>query len=187
MAKNTITGEVFDPFDGKTDIKNKQIRVLHPKSFIDDPTRIIRALKFSVRFGFELSEDTKTLQDEYLNNINYDMSYHRLKNELVETFSLNSAEAFNKFNNEGIYKLLGKNQRRINLSGNVIKKACSTHNKTENLWLVYLSFYNLETLPLTRKEKNILSWSEKLKEQKISNNTPKESIIIFNLKKETDC
>ena len=63
MAKNTISNEIIDYFDGLTDIKNKQLRVLHDKSFIEDPSRILRGLKFSVRFGFELEKNTRILQD----------------------------------------------------------------------------------------------------------------------------
>ena len=70
MAKNTVTGEIYDPFDGKSDINKKLLRILHENSFKDDPTRIIRGLKFSVRFGFDLEDETKSLQSEYLNNIN---------------------------------------------------------------------------------------------------------------------
>ena len=106
LAKNTLTGEIIDYIGGLEDLKNKKIKILHDKSFIDDPTRIIRALKFSVRFGFELEEHTKNLQEQYLSNINYDMSYKRVKKELVETFNLNSQLAFEKFINEGIYKLV---------------------------------------------------------------------------------
>ena len=90
MAKNTITNQIIDYYDGQKDIQEKRIRVLHDKSFIDDPSRIIRALKFSVRFGFDLDEHTRGLQIAYLNNINYDVSYHRLKKELKELFSLDN-------------------------------------------------------------------------------------------------
>ena len=92
------------------DLKNKKLRVLHDESFIDDPTRIIRGLKFSVRFGFELDEHTRKLQQDYLANINYDMSYKRVKKELIETFNLNSQKAFEKFINENIYKLVTQNK-----------------------------------------------------------------------------
>lgn len=92
----------------KKTLRQKKIRVLHNESFIDDPTRILRALKFSLRFGFTLDESTARFQKEYLKNINYDMSYHRLKKELVETFNLNSQKAYERFTSEGIYKLLGK-------------------------------------------------------------------------------
>lgn len=45
--------------EGLKDLKNKKLRVLHDNSFIDDPTRIIRGLKFAMRFNFELEEHTK--------------------------------------------------------------------------------------------------------------------------------
>ncbi len=113
LAKSVATGEIIDYTGGLEDLKNKKLRVLHDESFIDDPTRIIRGLKFSVRFGFELEEHTKKLQEEYLNNINYDMSYKRVKKELVETFNLNSQLAFEKFINEKIYKLVTPNDVRL--------------------------------------------------------------------------
>ena len=59
-----------------------------------------------MRFGFELDKHTRCLQEKYLANINYDMSYKRVKKELVETFSLNSQDAFNRFIGENIYKLV---------------------------------------------------------------------------------
>lgn len=106
LAKSVATGEIVDYTGGLEDLKNKKLRVLHDESFIDDPTRIIRGLKFSVRFGFELDERTRRLQEDYLANINYDMSYKRVKKELIETFNLNSQIAFEKFINEKIYKLV---------------------------------------------------------------------------------
>lgn len=50
---------LIDPFNGYSDIKKKLIRVLHKKSFIDDPTRIIRAVRFACRFDFKLEKNTK--------------------------------------------------------------------------------------------------------------------------------
>ena len=180
IAKNTVTGEIFDYFNGQQNIKNKVLRVLHDKSFIDDPTRIIRGLKFSVRFGFELDDYTKTLQDEYLSKINYDMSYHRIKKELKETFNLNSGKAFDKFVNQKIYKLLGENALKYDVSGNDIEAAV-IRNEINNSWIIYAAMFDLSKLPLERREKNIIEWSEMLKTQAPNNNTPEESIIIHSL------
>ena len=185
IAKNTLTNEIFDPFNGKSDIEKKIIRVLHDKSFVDDPTRIVRALKFAVRFGFDLEPHTKELQDKYLSDINYDMSYHRLKKELVETFNLNRADAFDIFISENIYKLLGKNQKTINLKGQKIQKAVNGTKFTP--WIIYMSFFNLENLPLTRQEKRIIEWAERLHAEKPSNNTPPESILINKLAEGEKC
>jgi tRNA nucleotidyltransferase (CCA-adding enzyme) len=52
-------GELLDFFGGLIDLKNKQIKVLHPHSFIEDPTRIYRAVRFAVRLGFEIESQTK--------------------------------------------------------------------------------------------------------------------------------
>ena len=51
-------GNVFDPFDGRADIKGRLLRVLHDRSFIDDPTRILRGLRFEQRLGFKFEEHT---------------------------------------------------------------------------------------------------------------------------------
>jgi len=180
MAKRTTDGELIDYFNGKQDLDNKILRILHDKSFIDDPTRIIRGLKFSVRFGFNLDKKTEDLQKEYLNNINYDISYFRLKKELIETFNLNSQKAFDKFNESKMYKLLGENQPNYNKKIEVQKFLSENSNYT---WLMYMSFFNLENLPLTKAEKRILEWLERLKKQAPNNNTPKESIIIDEIRR----
>lgn len=52
---------ILDPFDGIKDIKNKKIRVLHKKSFLEDPTRIIRAIRLSAKLKFELEKNTVSL------------------------------------------------------------------------------------------------------------------------------
>jgi poly(A) polymerase/tRNA nucleotidyltransferase (CCA-adding enzyme) len=154
LAKSVSTGEIVDYVGGLEDLKNKKLRVLHDGSFIDDPTRIIRGLKFSIRFGFDLEEHTKQLQDEYLANINYDMSYKRVKKELMETFNLNSQKAFEKFINEKIYKLVTQNNvelPKINIENLVNQYKCN------NIWLIYVGVLkDLSRLPLTKTEQKIL-------------------------------
>ncbi|MGD9681315.1 MAG: CBS domain-containing protein [Candidatus Obscuribacterales bacterium] len=52
-------GDLVDVYDGLSDIKRKIIRILHPFSFIEDPTRIVRAARFAARLGFHLDEKTR--------------------------------------------------------------------------------------------------------------------------------
>ena len=52
-------GELLDFFGGVLDLQAKQIRVLHANSFIEDPTRIYRAVRFAVRLGFQLDAQTE--------------------------------------------------------------------------------------------------------------------------------
>ncbi len=51
-------GCLLDPYGGWRDLKTKTIRALHEKSFVDDPTRIFRAVRFKQRFGFSLERKT---------------------------------------------------------------------------------------------------------------------------------
>ncbi|MGL4619748.1 MAG: CCA tRNA nucleotidyltransferase, partial [Chroococcidiopsis sp.] len=52
-------GEMLDFFGGLLDLQAKQIRVLHPNSFIEDPTRIYRAVRFAVRLEFAIEPQTE--------------------------------------------------------------------------------------------------------------------------------
>ena len=54
-------GRLHDPFGGRRDLAAGSIRVLHEDSFLDDPTRIFRAIRFAQRFGFVLERKTQTL------------------------------------------------------------------------------------------------------------------------------
>ena len=154
LAKSVTTGEIVDYTGGLEDLKNKKLKVLHDESFIDDPTRIIRGLKFSIRFGFDLDMHTRKLEEEFLANINYDMSYKRVKKELIETFNLNSEEVFERFINENIYKLVTENDVKIPEIN--IEKLVDDY-KPEYVWLVYAGVLrDLAKLPLNKIEQKIL-------------------------------
>ena len=54
-------GDLYDYWGGLNDLKKGFIRVLHSLSFVDDPTRILRAVRFEQRFGFSIEERTLAL------------------------------------------------------------------------------------------------------------------------------
>ncbi len=54
-------GKVYDYFGGQRDLKEKTVRVLHSLSFVEDPTRIFRAIRFEQRFHFHLGTLTQSL------------------------------------------------------------------------------------------------------------------------------
>lgn len=185
LAKSLETGEIIDYLGGLKDIESKTIRVLHDNSFVDDPTRIIRALKFSVRFGFDLDEHTRELQTKYLQNINYDMSYKRVKKEIIETFNLNSQEAFERFFDERIYKLLTDN--KVTRPNYNIQQLIEQY-PVKNTWLVYLGWCDLSKLPLTKQESKIIEDYNRLKTLNLEddyqlykefNASEKESILLY--------
>jgi tRNA nucleotidyltransferase (CCA-adding enzyme) len=64
IAMDLHSGELHDPTNGERDLQAQVVRVLHDKSFIDDPTRIFRAIRLAVRLGFSLETDTDRLMAE---------------------------------------------------------------------------------------------------------------------------
>lgn len=62
-------GELLDPHGGRADLEGKLIRVLHPASFRDDPTRMLRAIRYEQRLGFRLEPDTEALLREHLGGL----------------------------------------------------------------------------------------------------------------------
>ncbi|MFC1923853.1 CCA tRNA nucleotidyltransferase [Chloroflexota bacterium] len=54
-------GKLVDPCGGENDIENRLIRILHKKSFTDDATRMLRAIRYEQRFDFQLETNTETL------------------------------------------------------------------------------------------------------------------------------
>jgi tRNA nucleotidyltransferase (CCA-adding enzyme) len=77
-------GRLVDPFHGRRDLETKTIRVLHNLSFIDDPTRIFRAIRYESRYGFRMDEHTQRLARGTIEmGLVGDLSSARLRDELV--------------------------------------------------------------------------------------------------------
>ncbi len=76
-------GELVDFFGGRRDIQQREIRVLHSLSFIDDPTRALRAVRYARRLGFTIAADTEHLIRTALEEGIFEkLSGQRLRREL---------------------------------------------------------------------------------------------------------
>lgn len=64
IAMDLMNGSFHDPAGGESDLKTRVIRVLHEKSFVDDPTRVFRALRLAARLGFSVESHTAQLMRE---------------------------------------------------------------------------------------------------------------------------
>ena len=87
-------GMLVDPFGAQRDMKEKSLNILHSLSFVEDPTRILRAIRFETRFQFRLGAQTErliknALQLQMLERI----SPSRLFNELNHIFEEKDAAA----------------------------------------------------------------------------------------------
>ncbi len=77
-------GRLADPFGGRRDLAARTIRVLHNLSFIEDPTRLFRAVRYETRYGFRMDERTERLARACVEmGLVGDLSGARLREELV--------------------------------------------------------------------------------------------------------
>ena len=80
-------GALVDPFGGQKDLESRLIRILHDRSFIDDATRMLRAVRYEQRFGFRLEASTEDLLRQnvtMLRTISGDRIRHELELILKE-------------------------------------------------------------------------------------------------------
>lgn len=61
MARNLSTGELIDPFQGQRDLQARTLRMVFPKTFQEDPLRLLRAIQFSARLDLKI--DPSTLEE----------------------------------------------------------------------------------------------------------------------------
>ncbi len=101
-------GKLIDFFGGLKDIRDRKIRVLHSLSFVEDPTRILRALRFATRYRFELGKHTERLlkmavERKLFRAVEGQRIYHELKQILLED---NPLRVVNKLHKYGILSSL---------------------------------------------------------------------------------
>ncbi|MDO8886869.1 CBS domain-containing protein [Candidatus Oleimmundimicrobium sp.] len=85
-------GELLDFFGGRRDIKKKSIRVLHSLSFVEDPTRIFRAVRFEQRYGFMMESHTEELAKKAIDmELVGELTNERVMYELVLILSEKTA------------------------------------------------------------------------------------------------
>jgi tRNA nucleotidyltransferase (CCA-adding enzyme) len=101
-------GLLIDFFGGQRDIREKTIRVLHNLSYVEDPTRAFRAIRFSERFGFKLSKHTENLIKPAIQmNLFERLSGHRLYEELILAFNeTNPVRTLKRLSDYGLLKVI---------------------------------------------------------------------------------
>jgi len=85
-------GNLIDPTRGIEDITHRRLNVLHPQSFVDDPTRAFRAVRYAARLDLEIGDETMFAVDHMLeNNALSALTPERLGLELERIFREESA------------------------------------------------------------------------------------------------
>jgi tRNA nucleotidyltransferase (CCA-adding enzyme) len=104
-------GTMIDYFGANRDLKDKTIRIIHNLSFIEDPTRIFRAIKFSNRFDFKIGKVTDSLIKNAIKiNCFKNLSGLRVLNELKQIFQEdNPIPAIKSMENYGLERIIHPN------------------------------------------------------------------------------
>ena len=163
-------GDIVDLFDGLLDLKNKKIRVLHDLSFIDDPTRIIRAIRFATKLNFEIEEYTEKLLKEAIDSKQFDnlidkIRGDRVKIEIRYLFNLSNIEkAIEIFFSSGACRLVSTELQcdRIDLPRQVHTDVL--HGRTHQ-WLIYLALIMKDLTPESQDQtmKNLQLTNDEMK------------------------
>ncbi len=147
MAKDVLTGEIIDPFNGKKDVKNKIIRATSD-SFKEDPLRVYRVARFASKLDFNVDKNTLKLMNSLKQELS-ELSAERvfkemekaLKNDNPSKFFdvLKSAEVLDVHFFE-IYKLIGALQpEKYHPEGDsynhtmLALNRCAEHTKNEKI------------------------------------------------------
>jgi tRNA nucleotidyltransferase (CCA-adding enzyme) len=78
-------GSTYDFFGGFRDLRQKTVRVLHNLSFVEDPTRLLRAVRYEARLGFRMDGHTLSLARGSIDaRLVGDLSSARLRDELLD-------------------------------------------------------------------------------------------------------
>ncbi|QQK80808.1 CBS domain-containing protein [Salicibibacter cibi] len=89
-------GTLIDPFGGEKDLQDGIIRVLHNLSFIEDPTRILRAIRFELKFSYTFAADTQRFAELATAAISH-LSAERIKAEFQRLFvEVSAAKTFKR-------------------------------------------------------------------------------------------
>lgn len=87
-------GQIADPFSGMRDLENKTLRVLHSLSFVEDPTRVLRAARFESRYGFAMDEQSEGLARRTVEmRVLEEVSGARIREEMLDIIDEDSPSA----------------------------------------------------------------------------------------------
>lgn len=107
MALRLRDSALLDPYDGHGDARNRLLRALHPRSFVDDPTRLLRGARYTARFGLAVEPQTRAWMDAGLPHVNA-LSGERVKYDLELIFDETAPEtALNHLSEWGFFGALG--------------------------------------------------------------------------------
>lgn len=182
IALNTSRfGQLLDFFGGQRDLQDKRVRVLHNLSFVEDPTRIFRAVRFEQRHGFKIEAQTESLARQAVAmDLIGKLTGSRIREELIALLSEETAySALVRLADLGVLRLihpkLSLNNRAKKLFGAVLERSSQLElyfSVKPKCWLVYL----IILLAGLQKEE-IEDWCFEMKMRRVDTEVLKEGVV----------
>lgn len=151
-------GDLLDIFGGQKDIQSRSIRVLYNFSFVEDPTRIMRAIRFETRYGFTIEPDTlRFAKDAIERRLLGELSYKRILQELILILDeQNPIYALQRMDEIGVWQYILPEVKLEEVDVNRLKRVAvidawfkERYYKTDmRIWIVYMMLI-LSQLPKT--------------------------------------
>ncbi len=188
-------GKLIDLYNGLGDLKKGLIRILHPESFQDDPTRILRAIRFEQRFSFNIEPGTFKLMKEALGKQSLELvGPHRLRDEATLILKEPKPSGYIKRIKElAGFSFIDKTIKldrmsfqlfaRIEESALYYERRFKKHRKLE-VWLLYLAAILIK-LPPSRLKKFFHDFGFRKGERAVVNSIEKSINRIKRLGKHT--
>jgi tRNA nucleotidyltransferase (CCA-adding enzyme) len=118
-------GAFVDPEGGRADLEAGRVRVMHSRSFADDPTRILRALRFALRFGYAIEAQTQLwLREAVTGGYLEDVSGDRVRKEIRLMFSEAPVEGPSRLQREGVLESI---HAGLTASGERLERLAALH------------------------------------------------------------
>lgn len=171
-------GTLIDFFGGRRDLNNKKIRVMHKLSFVEDPTRIFRAVRFEQRFSFKIDQQTESLIKSAIDmDIISKLTGVRIRDELIAILEEDSPwKPLHRLHEYGAL-----NKVNINIKVNIkfenrLKKIIAGFNELHSYYGENLKKWRLifSLLLYDFDKDNLLKWCSDMKVRK------KDTEIILN-------
>jgi len=132
-------GRLIDFFGSRDDLKKRRIRVLHDRSFIDDPTRVFRAVRFEQRYDFKIDRHTAFLIKNAVKKEMFDrVSGERLRTEIELLLKEKEPlKAIKRMRSLHELRFISPGIRFDARSEKICKNVRKLHKGDLDLWLVY--------------------------------------------------
>jgi tRNA nucleotidyltransferase (CCA-adding enzyme) len=138
-------GELFDPHDGLVDLQKGLVEVLHEQSFRDDPTRLLRAVRYEQRLGFHIGPMTEAYVNrdkEYINSISSD----RLRTEFERIFSeVECSAILQRMEDLGILRCMSHTLAWNGRLSDVYSSAIDLYDEEVSGWDIYLALIGINS------------------------------------------